>query len=129
MYYYIHNFEDRSGKIYYSLNTEGEYQEGNSVLGIGNKDYYNYDPYIAPDERYLIFASTKRPDGLGKSDLYISFKDDQNQWTVPKNMGVGVNTSESEYAPLLSPDGKVLFFTRGYGDIFWVDANIIETLK
>lgn len=29
---------------------------------------------------------------------------------------------------MLSPDGKYLFFTRG-GDVYWVDAAILKTIK
>lgn len=129
IYYYIHNFKDGSGNIYYSENIGGEFQEGVLIEGVDNEEYYNYDPYVAPDESYLIFASTKRPDGIGNADLYISFKDDQDMWSKPENMGDGVNSEESEYAPLMTPDGKYLFFARGHGDIYWVDAQVIENLK
>ena len=44
-------------------------------------------------------------------------------------MGDGVNSADSEYAPLLTPDGKYLFFARGYGDVYWVDAKLIKNLK
>lgn len=127
LYFYVH--KDRSGKIYYAESKNGKYQKAVLIEGVDNGEYYNYDPYIAPDESYLIFASSNRPDGLGSADLYISFRDDLGAWSKPKNMGEGVNSSESEYAPLLTPDGKYLFFARGYGDVFWVDAQIISNLK
>jgi len=47
-------------------------------------------------------------------------------------MGKTINSSAYEYCPMLSPDGKYLFFTSkktGNGDIYWVDARIIEHLK
>lgn len=127
LYFYMH--KDRSGNIFYAENKNGKYQKAILIEGVDNGKYYNYDPFIAPDESYVIFASRDRPDGLGSSDLYISFKKDQATWSQPKNMGEGVNTSKSEYAPILTPDGKYLFFARGYGDVFWVDSQIIENLK
>lgn len=128
IYFYVHE-TDGAGNIYSSKSKNGKYKEGVLIEGVGNSEYYNYDPYIAQDESYIIFASSGRPDGLGSADLYISFIDDQNKWSKPKNMGEGINSSESEFAPLLTPDGKYLFFARGYGDVFWVDAKIIEELK
>lgn len=128
LYFYVHE-TDGAGNIYYSENKNGKYQKGVLIEGVGNGEYYNYDPYIAPDESYVIFASTGRPDGLGGADLYVSFRDDQGKWSKPKNMGEGINSSESEFAPLLTPDGKYLFFARGFGDVFWVDAQTIEDLK
>lgn len=127
LYYYTH--QGRSGNIYYTQSEGQNFGKGTLIEGVGNGVYYNYDPLIAPDESYLIFATTNRPDGLGGADLYISFKDKDGKWSRPKNMGESVNSSESEYAPLLSHDGKYLLFTKGYGDIYWVSTQIVETLK
>ena len=47
-------------------------------------------------------------------------------------MGPTINSEETEYGPMLSPDGKYLFFTStrsGDGDIYWMDAAIIEEHK
>jgi len=119
------NRKSGSGDIFYSEKKNGKYQEAVLVKGVENDKYHNYDPFIAPDESYMIFAS-KRPDGLGHDDLYISYRDKEGKWSKAKNMGSGINSKKSEYAPLLTPDGKYLFFTRGHGDIFWVDAQIIK---
>ena len=68
-------------------------------------------------------------------DLYISFRKKDDSWTVPENMGKAVNTSSSELRPYVTPDGKYLFFTsdrpnsKGIGNIYWVDAKIIEELR
>ncbi|MEL7005077.1 MAG: hypothetical protein AAFN93_20410, partial [Bacteroidota bacterium] len=127
LYFYVH--KGRLGNIYYSENKNGKYQEAILIEGVGNGEFYNYDPFITADEDFLIFSSRDRPDSFGSSDLYISFKNDQGNWSKPKNMGEGVNSADGEYAPLLTPDGKYLFFSRGYGDIYWVDAELIKSLK
>ena len=48
-------------------------------------------------------------------------------------MGGKINTDKYERFPSVSPDGKFLFFGRNmpetFGDIFWVDAKVIEDLK
>ena len=87
-------------------------------------------PFIAPDESYIIFDST-RPGGKGKSDLYICYRDESGSWSQAFNSAL-LNTAESDWCATVSPDGKYLFFTRngtGNGDIYWVDANIIDILK
>ncbi len=33
---------------------------------------------------------------------------------VPENAGVGINTTASEYAPVITPDGSTLYFTRRF---------------
>ncbi len=98
---------------------------------------YEDGPYVAPDESFLIFESL-RPEGTnGGLDLYISFREKDNRWTVPVNMGPKINTEASERFARLSPDGRYLFFgstrnqsSTNFGfDIFWIDAEIIENLR
>ena len=68
---------------------------------------------------------------FGKSDLYISFKEN-GQWGNPVNLGDKVNTRHIEIMPIVTPDGKFLFFCRkekGERDIYWVSTKVIDELK
>ncbi len=118
----------------YSRLVDGKYETPKSLgpqFGIG---IYNAHPYIAPDESYIVFDSI-REDGYGRSDLYISFRKTDGAWGPAINLGDKINTDASEKNPSVSPDGKFLFFDRrikrGNADvtIYWVDAQIIETLR
>ncbi len=99
------------------------------------------DTFVAPDESYLIFSSS-RQDGFGQGDLYISFRTDDGSWGEPINMGQEVNTGRLDYCPFVTPDGKYFFFSRrtsepadgGWpkvteGDVYWMSADIIERLR
>lgn len=79
--------------------------------------YYDGDPYIAPDESFLIFVSYNRPEGLGDGDLYLSFNQN-GRWTPAKNLGAPINSSALDFCPNMSPDGRYFFFTseRGFAD-------------
>jgi hypothetical protein len=105
-------------------------------FSINSVDYED-GPYIASDESFLIMES-QRPEGIeGSLDLYISFKVDEDRWTVPVNMGRKINSAFSERFARLSPDGKYLFFgsTRNQSadnwgfDIYWIDAKVIDELR
>ena len=118
----------------YSRLINGKYEAPKSLgsqFGIGR---YNAHPFIAPDESYIIFDSV-REDGYGSSDLYISFRAADGSWGPAINMGDKINTTASEKNPSLSPDGKFLFFDwrtkprNADVTIYWVDAQIIETLR
>ncbi|KGJ92302.1 TolB family protein [Thalassotalea sp. ND16A] len=118
----------------YSRLINGKYEAPKSLgpqFGIGR---YNAHPYIAPDESYIVFDSV-RDAGHGSSDLYISFRRGDGSWGPAVNLGDKINTDASEKNPSVSPDGKFLFFDRrtkrGNADvtIYWVDAQIIETLR
>jgi hypothetical protein len=69
----------------------------------------------------MIFSSV-REGGYGEGDLYISYQS-AGQWSAPEILPTSVNSREYEYTPLISPDGRYLFFSRGWGDIFQVDVS------
>lgn len=99
---------------------------------INNNQSAVYDPFIASDESYMIFAANFLG-GSGLGDLFISFKNQDGSWSNPWNLGNKINSNNWDYAPTVSPDGKYLFFTRwgpsSNPDIFWVDAGFIDSLK
>lgn len=112
--------------IYYSDRIDTEYQEPVKLPPSINSEHYEADVFVAPDESYLIFCAN-RPDGLGRGDLYISFQNG-NSWSEAKNMGSPVNDGLHQLCPFVSADGKYLFYTSN-GDIYWVEANIIENYR
>ncbi|MHC4943207.1 MAG: ankyrin repeat domain-containing protein [Planctomycetota bacterium] len=88
-------------------------------------------PFIAPDESYLLFTSDRKG-GIGGGDLYVTFKDAGDRWTEPMNLGPTINTPSVELCPIVSPDGKFLFFLsrqNGRSNVYWVDAGIIDKLR
>ncbi len=117
--------------IYRARLTEGGFGPAENLGSPINTEKWEFDPFIAPDESFLIFASN-RAGSLGDSDLYISFRTPDGSWAPPQNMGEPVNSVGPDYTPMLSPDGKYLFFTSGRGgpdDIYWVDASVIGHLR
>ena len=96
------------------------------------------DTFAAPDEQYLIFASG-RAGGFGRGDLYVSFRKDDGNWGPPLNLGPTINTADTEFCPMVTPDGRYLFFSRRYGgdswaittdaDVFWVYIAFVERLR
>lgn len=105
-----------------------------------NSGTYTAHPFIAPDESYLIWDS-KREDGYGDSDLYISFRQKDDSWGPAINMGESVNSDKWDTYATVTPDGKYILFNRGIEkstnnpdmywniDIYWVDARIIDELR
>lgn len=64
---------------------------------------------ISADGRKLIFTSCVGRQSYGSCDLYETVKIG-NEWTVPKNLGPNVNSTEWESQPSLSADGRTLYF-------------------
>ena len=113
---------------YRSQFEDGEFGEPVN-LGPGiNSTNDEGDIYVSPDETYIIHVSANRPDGFGGGDLYVSFREADGSWGDGINMGETINSAELDYCPMVTPDGKYLFFTQG-DDIMWVDAAIIDTYR
>ena len=100
--------------LYKSRLVNGKYQEPESLGEAINTVYSETDPFIAPDESYILFASQGRPDGLSEAgasvsyprgDLYISFYK-EGKWTAAKNLGPPVNSTAEESNPWVSHDGR-----------------------
>ena len=144
-----------TGDMWVSEYVNGEYTEMKKLgNAINTKEFWEEDPFVAPDESYLMFC--RRDDGFGSWDIFISFRKADGSWTRAKNMGEKINTSASEVYPFVTADGKYFFFSssrtihrkysqtpltykdkirilnspgNGNADIYWVDVKIIEELK
>lgn len=113
--------------IYAATHENGRYQSPTRLDDAINSEYFEVDAYVHPDESYLIFCST-RPGGYGEGDLYISFRNEDDTWSEAVNMGAAINTEHHEFCPFVSRDGNYFFYTSN-GDIYWVDAAVIDRLR
>jgi outer membrane protein OmpA-like peptidoglycan-associated protein len=100
------------------------------LSGFANSEKWESQAAISCDGTTLYFAS-KRPGGLGGTDLWVSTLDENGDWSSPKNLGPKINTELDEEAPFITNDGSVLYFSStghpgmGDQDIFmsWKDQN------
>lgn len=121
--YYTATRSDTKGKedIYYSLFNEGKFTKPASLDSTINTATYEFNSFIDPDERYLIFSSYKRADGFGGGDLYISYKED-GIWQPAINLGEKINSTKLDYCPFVSADGKTFYFTSSRKKILKVNS-------
>ena len=101
--------------IYRSHFINGNYQEPENLGSAINTEFDEYEPFIAPDQSFLIFMASSRPDCNSRSgDLFVSYRKD-GSWTKATNLGNQINSPREEYSPMISPGGKYFFFasTRG----------------
>ncbi len=79
-----------------------------------NSSMRDFDPAFSADGRFVYFCSD-RAGTLGGDDLYRArvFADGFGE---PENLGGAVNTARNEWAPMLSPDGRMLLYSSdGFG--------------
>ena len=124
--------KDGNFVLRYSRLINGEREAPKLLSKEINTGKRNVHPFIAPDESYILWDS-ERDGGYGDSDIYISFRQQDGSWGAAINLGDKINTIASQRGGYVTPDGNYLFFNNpdgsGNGDIFWVDAQIIETLR
>lgn len=117
--------------IYVSRWRNGSFTAPESLGARVNSDERDFCPFVAPDESYLIFSRSV-PEARGRSDLFISFHDGDGTWTEAMNMGDVINSMHNETSPVVTPDGRYLFFLRVSGevnDVYWTKADVIESLR
>ena len=78
---------------------------------IVNTEFREASPCIGPDGLTL-FLWSQRPGGLGNSDMWITTrKTKEDPWEMPVNLGVPVNSPESDDLPNVTADGSMLYFS------------------
>ena len=127
------SFHTSNQGIHFSEYKNGNYEESTLWQDPGDTLNWNSDPFIAPDESYLIFTSY-RPGGYGEGDLYISFRNSDGTWKPAINMGETINSPANEFPSGLTPDGRYFIFASSklgffMPDIYWVDAQVIEKFR
>lgn len=122
-------FSDGLGRAYRSQFNGGVYENEVALpANVNGGSYVWFDHYVAPTESYMVFGAEKN-EGMGGTDLYISFRNADGSWTDPQNFGNTINTAANEFAPDITPDGKYMTYDSN-NDIYWVAVeNTIEELR
>ena len=93
----------------YHADYDSTKKEWVNITALNFTDYnYNYmQPSLSKDGSMLFFASDIAG-GLGETDIYVSYKTGST-WSVPVNLGNGVNTMGREETPFIADDGHLYF--------------------
>jgi hypothetical protein len=133
------------------------YAEPEILPAAVNPGDHQFNAFVDPDEKFIIVCMAGRPDAIGDCDYYVTFRNSDDTWTGPVNMGPAVNTPGNNVgSPYVSPDGRYFFFAsnrssdaappagertyrsiqrmaaepqNGDADIYWMDASFIESLR
>jgi hypothetical protein len=113
----------KSGNIYFTRGStlhnddimvcryvDGHYQPAESLGDSINSDGYEFNAYVDPDEKFIIFTAYRRPEGKGSGDLYISRKNADGAWGKAANL-IQINSASMDYCPFVTADKKWLYFT------------------
>ncbi|QCK15493.1 OmpA family protein [Mangrovivirga cuniculi] len=111
------------------LNIDGSWSEPKNLGNVINTEFQEVTPYLLKDNKNLFFSSNGH-DGFGSKDVFVSTRldDSWTNWSVPENLGSGINTSGMETSLFFDPSGDFVYLVSthdsdGYGDIKKVDVK------
>ena len=107
--YFTRNNNDRRDDIFISEFKEGQFSTAN-LTGSSEFRRSDFNAFIDPDEKLIIFSSYKRKDDLGRGDLYFALRK-EGSWQPAVHFESGINSPTLDYSPFVSPDHKYFFFT------------------
>jgi|AGTN01.1.fsa_nt_gi WD40-like Beta Propeller Repeat. len=116
------------GNIYKSKYANEVHLEPERVNFPFNIQSSDVNPFIDPDEEYIIISSTGQ-EGKGGYDVYISYRKEDDSWSAPINFGDKFNTMGDDESFDVSPDGRFLFIYK-QDDVYWTETKgVFESLK
>ncbi len=89
----------------------GNYEKPISLPEAINSTSYEFNAFVDPDEKFILFTSYGRNDDMGGGDLYISKKDTHDNWLPAQHLPIEINSTGLDYCPFVSWDKKYFFFT------------------
>ena len=111
--YFTAAYEDSKGAedIYLSVFQDGQYQAPVSLDSNVNSVRYEFNAFISPDEDLIIFSSYGRADDMGGGDLYLSTRNENDDWLPARNLGPQINSPKLDYCPFLDTERQVFYFS------------------
>lgn len=135
----------QSGKLFYS---EKNYSGWSELIEIDeeiNSGEWQGDAMLSSDGNYLFFSANREGeifninkmsdkvyhgDILYPTDLFLSKRDSEGNWSYPENLGDVINTRYCERFPFLHPDMKTLYFSSdGHGGLGKLDVFMTTRLS
>lgn len=136
------------GNTLYIWNHDGE--DGRGVLARARRDGRNWrepEPikidgwdtlqpvirhwYVSLQEDFMLLSALM-PGSSGKEDLYVSFRKAADRWSVPRPLGLGINSNYRESSVYLAADQHTLYFASdrpgGFGGLdLYVSRRLDES--
>lgn len=88
-----------------------------------------FNAFIDPDEKYLLYTGYARPGNVGSGDLFISYKNADGTWGESKSLGAIINSKYMDYCPFVDKATKTLYFTSRRSDITKHDFQSLEDFE
>lgn len=123
----------KNSDIYYTeVDKKGYWSRPQKLPSYINTPYMESSVLIHPDGQTLYFSSNGHP-GMGGHDIFVCRKDEDGNWSKPKNLGFPINSNSDENSLLVSSNGEEAFFASdregGYGGLDLYSFEMPEDAK
>ena len=119
LYFCSRDREGHKGMQSYVAPWVGDHYEQPRLIAFSGLDE-SQDPFIAPDDRYLVL--------LSGNDIFIAFRQG-NSWLAAQKLGPQVNNGDANSSPCVSPDGKMLYYSSPRIQGFYKRDRVNHTLN
>lgn len=119
----------RGGTDVFRVNLKASHPEIELLGSPVNSDVVDIEPIIAPDGSYLLIASNRPAEGVGRIGLFVSYRMPDGSWSEPAVLGPSINTQGGAWRAFITRDGKYLFFQRAWDQYYWVSTSVIEAKR
>ena len=106
--------KDPRWRLFRAARTANGYAQA-EALPFSDGSTSDVDPYIAPDQSYLLFASRNRREPIGHEHLFIAFHHGVDWGPIVPMRYQGDEQTEGDYYLNVSHDGKTLYFDSSRG--------------
>jgi OOP family OmpA-OmpF porin len=100
--------------LYISKKNGRTWSEPKNLGGIVNTAGEDFAPFLAEDNKTLYY-STNGFSGYGGSDIFVTIRldDSWEKWSIPENLGSGINSKDDDQYFSIPSSGKHIYFSRG----------------
>ncbi|HRI21814.1 MAG TPA: hypothetical protein PLA68_12715, partial [Panacibacter sp.] len=95
--YFTRAVDNRDEDIMICRFTNNLYQPAESLPDEINSAGDEFNAFVDPDEKFILFSAYGRNDDLGGGDLYISKLNEKSEWQQAINLGDKINTASIDY--------------------------------
>lgn len=109
----------------------GDWSKALNVGPTINTPYEEDAVFISPDGNTLYFSSQGHK-SMGGFDIFSTTKDENDEWTTPKNIGYPINTVDDDVFFVTSADGRRAYYSSvkatgiGEKDLYLIDLPAPE---
>lgn len=108
--------------LFISVNEGNQWQPPVNMGAPINTAHWESQPSLSADGNTLYFIrGVPSRTGVKNQDIYVTHKDEEGKWSVPKRLSDKINTPGREESVHIHPDGKTLYFSsnghRGMGGL------------